>query len=67
MEEHMKPLLFIRIGELVINTSNVVSLDIEGSDIVRIWYVGSSTPLMVKPPVPAAAVLEVLRANDWLV
>jgi hypothetical protein len=62
----MKPLLFIRVGDQIVNTSNVVSLDIDGSDIVRIWYVGSSTPLMLRPPVPAPAVLQVLRANEWL-
>ncbi|HYZ85362.1 MAG TPA: hypothetical protein VE621_13210 [Bryobacteraceae bacterium] len=59
--------MFIRIGDQVINTRNIVSIDIDGSDIVRIWYVGSTTPIMVKPTVPAAAVLQVLQSNEWLV
>ena len=62
----MKPLLFIQVGDQIVNTSNVVSLDIDGSDIVRIWYVGSAAPLMLRPPVPAPAVLQLLRANEWL-
>ena len=63
----MDPMLFVRIGDQVVNTGNVVSLDIDGSDIVRIWYVGSPTPLVLKPPVPAEPVLDGLRANEWLV
>jgi hypothetical protein len=50
----------------VVNADNVVSFDIDGADIVRIWYVGSTTPLALKPPVPAAALLEVLHTKEWL-
>jgi hypothetical protein len=50
----------------MVNADNVVSFDIDGSDIVRIWYVGSETPLELKPAVPAAALLELLRSKQWL-
>ena len=63
----MKLLMFIRVGDQIINTSNVVSFDIDVSDIVRIWYVGCSTPLTLNPPIPAQAILELLRINEWLV
>ena len=57
---------FVRIGDQVVNADNVVSFDIDGADIVRIWYVGSTTPLALKPPVPVAALLEVLHTEEWL-
>ncbi len=50
----------------VVNADNVVSFDIDGSDIVRIWYIGSETPLLLKPAVPATALLELLQAKQWL-
>ena len=62
----METKFFIRIGEQVVNADNVVSFDIIGSDIVRILYVGSATPLTVKPTVPAKALLAVLEAREWL-
>ena len=58
--------VFVRIGDQVVNADNVVSFDIDGSDIVRIWYIGSETPLQLKPAVPAAALLELLRGRQWL-
>jgi hypothetical protein len=57
---------FIRIGDQVVNADNVVSFDIEESNIVQIWYVGSPTPLIVKPPVPMTALLNVLQSRQWL-
>ena len=57
---------FVRVGDQILNADNVVSFDIEGSDIVRIWYVGSPTPLLVKPPVPSKALFEVLQSQQWL-
>lgn len=62
----METKFFIRIGDQIVNADNVVSFDLDGSDIVRIWYAGSSTPLVIKPPVPYAALLEVLQSRDWL-
>ena len=57
---------FIRIGDQVVNADNVVSFDLDGSEIVRIWYVGSSTPLVLKHPIPSAALFEVLQSRKWL-
>ncbi len=65
-ERQTETKFFVRIGDQVVNADNVVSFDIDGSDIVRIWYVGSATPLVIKPPVPAQALLEVLSSNQWL-
>jgi hypothetical protein len=62
----METKFFVRIGDQVVNADNVVSFDIDGQDIVRIWYVGSATPLMIKPPIPAVALLEVLQARQWV-
>lgn len=62
----METKFFIRIGDQIVNADNIVSFDITGSDIVRIWYVGSATPLTVKPPVPAQALLAVLESREWL-
>lgn len=62
----METKFFVRIGDQMVNADNVVSFDIDGSDIVRIWYVGSETPLELKPVVPAAALLELLRSKQWL-
>ncbi len=62
----METKFFVRIGDHVVNADNIVSFDIDGSDIVRIWYVGSSTPLVIKHPVPFAALLEVLQSRNWL-
>jgi hypothetical protein len=62
----MENKFFVRIGDQVVNADNVVSFDIDGSDIVQIWYVGSATPLVLKPPIPSAALLEVLQSKEWL-
>jgi hypothetical protein len=62
----METKFFVRIGDQVVNADNVVSFDIDGSDIFRIWYIGSATPLLIKPAVPAEALLELLRAKQWL-
>ena len=62
----MENKIFVRIGDQVVNADNVVSFDIDGSDIVRLWYVGSATPLLLKPPVPAGALLELLHSRQWL-
>jgi hypothetical protein len=62
----MENKFFVRIGDQVVNADNIVSFDIDGSDIVQIWYVGSATPLVIKPPIPAAALLEVLQSKEWL-
>jgi hypothetical protein len=58
---------FIRIGDQIVNPENIVSFDIDGSDIVRIWYVGSPTPITLKPPVPSPALLALLQNRDWLI
>jgi hypothetical protein len=62
----MENKFFVRIGDQVVNADNVVSFDIDGSDIVRIWYVGSMTPLVLKPPIPTAALMDVLQSRQWL-
>jgi hypothetical protein len=62
----MQNKLFFRIGDQIMNPDNVVSFDIDGSDIVRVWYVGSTTPIILKPPIPASALLEVLQNREWM-
>jgi hypothetical protein len=62
----METKFFVRIGGQMVNADNVASFEIDGPDIVRIWYVGSATPLLLKPPVPAAALLDLLQAKQWL-
>jgi hypothetical protein len=62
----METRFFVRIGDQVVNADNVVSFDIDGTDIVRIWYVGSATPLLIKPPIPASTLLEVLQSRASL-
>jgi hypothetical protein len=62
----MENKFFVRIGDQLVNVDNVVSFDIEGSDIVRVWYIGSEKPLPLKPAVPAAAVLELLNSKQWV-
>jgi hypothetical protein len=62
----METKFYIRIGDQVVNADNVVSFEINGSDIVRVWYVGSATALAIKPPVPVKALLAVLEAREWL-
>jgi hypothetical protein len=63
----METKFFIRIGDQLVNVDNVVSFDIDGSDIVRIWYTGSEKPLVLKPAVPATALLELLQSKQWLI
>ena len=62
----METKFFVRIGDQLVNADNIVSFDIDGSDIFRIWYVGSATPLVLKHPVPSAALLDVLQSKKWL-
>jgi hypothetical protein len=62
----METKFFVRIGDQVVNADNIVSFDIEGSDIARIFYVGSATPLVLKHPIPSAALIEVLMTKKWL-
>jgi hypothetical protein len=66
IDRQMDTKFFIRIGDQVVNADNVVSFEIDRSDIVRIWYVGSPTPLILKAPVPSGALLEVLQGRQWL-
>jgi hypothetical protein len=63
----METKFFVRIGDQVVNADNVVSFEVDGPDIIRIWYVGSPTPLAIKPPIPSAALLEILQAKEWLI
>ena len=62
----METKFFVRIGDQLVNVDNVVSFDIEGSDIVRIWYIGSENPLLLKPAVPASVLLELLNSKQWV-
>lgn len=62
----METRFFVRVGDQVVNADNVVSFDIDGSDIVRIWYVGCATPLVLKPPIPSSTLLEVLQSRASL-
>jgi hypothetical protein len=62
----MESKFFVRIGVHVVNADNVISFQLEGSDIVQIWYVGSETPLVLKPAVPAKTLLDLLQSKDWL-
>jgi hypothetical protein len=62
----METKFFVRIGGHVVNADNVISFQIDGADIVQIWYVGSESPLVLKPPVPAKALLDLLQSKQWL-
>jgi hypothetical protein len=62
----METKFFVRIGDQLVNLDNVVSFDIEGSDVVSIWYTGSNQPLLLRPAVPVAGILEVLNSKQWL-
>jgi hypothetical protein len=54
------------VGDQIINLDNVVSLDIDNGAVVRIWYIGSSTPVTLSPPVNANAVLAALRQRGLI-
>lgn len=65
-EQQTETKFFVRIGDQVVNADNVVSFDMDGQHIVRIWYVGSATPLVLKPRIPSQALLDVLMSKQWL-
>ena len=56
----------ILVGDQIVNLDNLVSFDIDGGVVVRLWYVGSSSPVSLQPPVPAQRVVETLRAKGLL-
>jgi hypothetical protein len=62
----METKFFVRVGGHVLNADNVVSFQIDGADIVQIWYAGSESPLVLKPAVPAKALLDLLQSKQWL-
>lgn len=57
----------IIIGDQLVNLDNVVSLDADAGNIVRIWYIGSATPVTVQVPAPAAPVVNYLRSKGLLI
>ena len=57
------PLGFVPIGDEIVNLEKIVSLDIDGPSVVRLWYVGAEAPVKIEPPVLAMAVLNELRAK----
>jgi len=58
---------FIQIADMIVNLSNVVAFDIDGQNIVRIWFTGSPTPLQLAGAVPAAPLIQALRARGIIV
>jgi hypothetical protein len=62
----METKFFVRIGDQLVNADNIASFEIDGNEIVRVWYVGSVTPLLIKPPIPVGALLELLQSKQWL-
>jgi hypothetical protein len=49
------------VSDQIVNLDNVVSLDIDNRAIVRVWYIGSSSPITLQPPVNVGAVINELR------
>ena len=56
----------ILVGDQIVNLDNIVSFDIDNGMIMRIWYIGSSTPVTLMPPVSANAVLSALQQKGLL-
>jgi len=56
----------ILVGDQIVNLDNVVSFDIDNGFIVRIWYIGSSTPVPLQTPVQAMAVINALKAKGLM-
>ncbi len=54
------------VGDQIVNLDNVVSLDIDNGFVVRIWYIGSTAPVILAPPVNANAVLNALRQRGLI-
>ena len=53
----------IRIGDQIVNLDNIVSFDIDNGLVMRLWYVGSSTPVTLQPPLAFQIVENALRAK----
>jgi hypothetical protein len=58
---------FVQLGDLVVNLSNVVALDIDGITLKRIWYTGSPTPVEIQSPgVDARGLIKFLNDRGFL-
>ncbi len=57
---------FVRLGDLIVNLANVVALDLDGQNVVRIWYTGSDKPVPLQTPVPGNQVLKFLSDRGLL-
>ena len=56
----------ILVGDQIVNLDNVVSFDIDNGVIVRIWYIGSSTPVTLQPPLPAQILVNTLHQKGLI-
>lgn len=56
----------ILVGDQIVNLDNVVSFDIDNGFVVRIWYIGSSTPVPLQPPVQALTLINTLRGKGLI-
>jgi hypothetical protein len=57
---------FITLADQILNIDNVVAIDMDGTNILRVWFVGSSTPLQLQNSVPSARVLQFLKDRGLL-
>lgn len=57
---------FITLADQILNIDNVVAIDMDGPNVVRVWFVGSATPLQLQNPVPAGQLLQFLRNRGLL-
>jgi len=61
---------YVTVGSHIVNLANVVSFDLEGGFIRRIFYAGSPTPLEIPAPGIAAGgpqgLLAFLQARGFL-
>jgi hypothetical protein len=56
----------ILVGDQILNLDNIVTFDIDNGVVMRIWYIGSSTPVTPQPPIPFNAVVNALRQKGLI-
>jgi hypothetical protein len=56
----------ILVSDQIVNLDNIVTFDIDNGFIVRIWYIGSSTPVTLQPPINANAIIVELRRKGLI-
>src|ERR1044071_4661979 len=49
------------VGDQFVNLDHVVSFDLDGQFIARVWFVGSQTPINIDPPAPVNMVFNTMK------